>query len=49
MYNISTVDAQFNGLCLLADNQPTNRLKSVSVKESPVGGVRINQAADFLH
>ena len=35
---IYSVDAWFNRLCLLADNQPINGLKSVSVKESPVGG-----------
>ena len=31
-------DFAFNGLCPLADNQPRSGLKSVRVKESPVGG-----------
>ena len=35
------MDFGFNGLCLLADNQPRSRLKSVNVKESPVGGGRV--------
>ena len=32
---------RFNGLCLLADNQPRSELKSVSVQENPVGGGRV--------
>ena len=34
-------DFGFNGFCLLADNQPKSGLKSVNVKESPVGGGRV--------
>ena len=34
-------DFGFNGLCLLADNQPRSGLKSISVKESTVGGDRV--------
>ena len=30
--------------CQMADNQPTNGLKSISVKESPVGGRRIGRS-----
>ena len=37
-------DFAFNGLCLLADNQPTNELKSVSAKESPVSGGRVDKS-----
>ena len=31
-------DFGFNGLCLLANNQPRSGLKFVSVKENSVGG-----------
>ena len=39
---IDLTDFAFNRLCLLADNQPRSGLKSVSVKESPVGGGRVS-------
>ena len=46
IFFLGTVDPwfnrpRFNGLCLLADNQPRSGLKSITVKESPVGGGRI--------
>ena len=45
----STIDArfnrpQFNGICPLADNQPTDGLKSIIVKESLVGGKRVGRS-----
>ena len=36
-----TVDPRFNRPCLLVDNQPRSGLKSVSVKESPVGASHV--------
>ena len=37
-------DFEFNGLCPLVDNQSRSRLKSVSVKESLVGGKRVERS-----
>ena len=38
---LDLMDFGFNGLRLLADNQPRSGQKSISVKESSVGGGRV--------
>ena len=41
---LDLTDFAFNGLCLLANNQPRVKLKSVSEKESLVGGGRVGKS-----